>query len=61
VRTNQKQAKAMKTVWKSVSIEDLIKALQKAQDTGAKTAQVNGTVMVPDNGNLILISTEKQS
>lgn len=51
----------MKPNWKSVSIEDLIKDLQKAQEKGAKTAQVNGTVMVPENGNLILISTERQS
>ena len=51
----------MKTTWKSVSIEDLIKALQKAQESGAKTVQVNGTIMIPHIGNFILISTEKQS
>lgn len=53
--------KAMKQDWKSISIDNLIKLLQAAQEKGGNTAQLKGTIMIPEIGNFILLSTEKQS
>jgi hypothetical protein len=44
---------------KTISIEELIKILQDEQQKGAQTVEYKGTV-ISDNGNSILLTTEKQ-
>jgi hypothetical protein len=43
-----------------VKIEDLIKLLEEQVSKGVTKVQLNGTLMSEDDGNLIILSTEKQ-
>lgn len=45
---------------KEVNLSDLIKWLQESEKKGGKTAKIKGTIMVPETGNEIIISTERQ-
>ncbi len=44
---------------KSISIDDLIQMLQDEKEQGAKTASIQGTLLT-DNGNTVILTTEKQ-
>jgi len=43
-----------------ISIELLIQLLKKEQQGGGTTIQFNGTLLCPENGNSIILSSEKQ-
>ena len=43
-----------------VKIEDLIKVLEEQVSKGVTKVQLNGTLMSEEDGNLIILSTEKQ-
>jgi hypothetical protein len=45
---------------KEISLDQLIKSLQEARAKGGKTVKYKGTILVPETGNEIIISTEKQ-
>ena len=45
---------------KTLTIVELIKLLENEIKDGASIVQIGGTIIIPDNGNKILITTEKQ-
>ncbi len=45
---------------KQIAINDLINLLMEAKARGAKTVVVKGTILAPDAGNLIVITSEPQ-
>ncbi len=45
---------------KTIKIEELIELLQYQLSKGGKTVQYQGTLLVPERGNTIIITTEKQ-
>ena len=45
---------------KTLTIVELIKLLDNEIKEGASIVQVDGTILIPDNGNKIVITTEKQ-
>jgi hypothetical protein len=45
---------------KTLTIVELIKLLENEIKDGASIVQISGTILIPDNGNKILITTEKQ-
>ena len=45
---------------KTFTIDELIKILEDEIKDGASIVQVDGTILIPDNGNKIIVSTEKQ-
>jgi hypothetical protein len=45
---------------KEISIKKLIKYLKEEKKNGGKTIQFKGTLLCPENGNSIVITTEKQ-
>lgn len=44
----------------TMTIAELIEMLQRERDTGASIVQIEGTILISDNGNKILVTTEKQ-
>lgn len=45
---------------KTLTIVELIKLLENEIKEGASIVQLDGTILIPDNGNKIVITTEKQ-
>lgn len=45
---------------KTLTILKLIKLLEDEMKSGADIVQIDGTIIIPDNGNKILITTEEQ-
>ena len=45
---------------KTLTIVELIKLLDNEIKEGASIVQLDGTILIPDNGNKIVITTEKQ-
>lgn len=45
---------------KELQIWELIELLKEEMNKGASIVQVKGTILIPENGNSILITTEKQ-
>ena len=45
---------------KEVNIIDLIGVLQGLREKGIETVQIEGTLMSKEDGNTIIVSTEKQ-
>ncbi len=45
---------------KEISLDQLIKSLQDARARGGKTVRYKGTIMVPETGNEIILTTERQ-
>jgi hypothetical protein len=45
---------------KTLTIVELIELLENEIKTGASIVQVDGTILIPDNGNKILVTTQKQ-
>jgi hypothetical protein len=45
---------------RKIPVNDLINLLMEAKAKGAKTVEIRGTIIAPEAGNLIVISTEKQ-
>ena len=45
---------------KTLTIVELIKLLENEIKNGASIVQVDGTILIPDNGNKILVTTQKQ-
>jgi hypothetical protein len=45
---------------KTISIDELILLLETEKQNGGKTIEYSGTLLVPENGNKILVTTEKQ-
>ena len=45
---------------KTLTIVALIELLENEIRNGASIVQVDGTILIPDNGNKIVITTEKQ-
>ena len=45
---------------KTLTIVELIKLLENEIKEGASIVQFDGTILIPDNGNKIVITTEKQ-
>jgi hypothetical protein len=43
-----------------VKLDELIKMLEKEKQLGAKFIMFEGTMFTPENGNKIIITTEKQ-
>lgn len=44
----------------ALSIDELISKLQAEKELGGKTVRCTGTLLIPELGNKVLISTEKQ-
>lgn len=49
-----------KRIMKTLTITELILLLKSEAMKGGKTVQINGTILCPENGNSIIISTQKQ-
>jgi hypothetical protein len=45
---------------KTLTIVELIELLENERKNGASIIQLEGTILIPDNGNKILITTQKQ-
>jgi hypothetical protein len=45
---------------KTILIDELILLLETEKQKGGKTIEYSGTLLVPENGNKILVTTEKQ-
>lgn len=45
---------------KTLTIVELIELLADELRSGATTVKVDGTIFIPDNGNKILVTTQKQ-
>jgi hypothetical protein len=45
---------------KTILIDELILLLETEKQSGGKTIEYSGTLLVPENGNKILVTTEKQ-
>ena len=45
---------------KTLTIIELIELLENERKNGASIVQMEGTILIPDNGNKILITTQKQ-
>jgi len=45
---------------KTFTIVELIELLENEIKKGASIVQVDGTILIPDNGNKILVTTQKQ-
>lgn len=45
---------------KEISLDQLIKSLQNTKDRGGKTVKYDGTLLVPETGNEIILTTKKQ-
>jgi|LakMenEpi03Aug12_release.lakeMendotaPanAssembly.Ray.scaffolds.fasta_scaffold1172111_2 hypothetical protein len=45
---------------KTILIDELILLLETEKQNGGKTIEYSGTLLVPENGNKILVTTEKQ-
>jgi len=45
---------------KQVNIDDLIKVLEEQVQKGVTIVSIKGTLSSPQDGNLIILSTEKQ-
>lgn len=45
---------------KTLTIVELIELLENERNNGASIVQVEGTILIPDNGNKIIITTQKQ-
>jgi hypothetical protein len=45
---------------KLITIDEMISLLKIEKEKGGKTIEYSGTLLVPENGNSILITTEKQ-
>jgi len=45
---------------KTLTIVELIELLENERKNGASIVQVEGTILIPDNGNKIIITTQKQ-
>ena len=45
---------------KVLPIDELINRLQEAKSRGGKTVEFNGTILVPENGNTVILTTEPQ-
>ncbi len=45
---------------KTLTIVELIELLENEIKGGASIIQVDGTILIPDNGNKILVTTQKQ-
>jgi hypothetical protein len=46
--------------WETLPIKILIARLQEQMKKGGKNVKISGTVLVPETGNSIIVSTEKQ-
>jgi hypothetical protein len=46
--------------WETLPIKILITRLQEQMKKGGKNVKISGTVLVPETGNSIIVSTEKQ-
>jgi len=47
-------------VYKEMLIEDLIKILNEEAKKGSKKIQLEGTLMIQESGNMVILSTEDQ-
>lgn len=45
---------------KTLTIVELIELLENEIKSGASIVQVDGTIFIPDNGNKIIVTTQKQ-
>lgn len=45
---------------KEVNIDELIKVLEEQVQKGVTTVQIKGTLMSEQDGNLIILTTDKQ-
>jgi hypothetical protein len=45
---------------KTLTIVELIKLLENEITNGAWKIQLDGTILIPDNGNKIIVTTQKQ-
>jgi hypothetical protein len=45
---------------KTILIDELILLLETEKQNGGKTIEYSGTLLVTENGNKILVTTEKQ-
>jgi len=45
---------------KTLTIVELIKLLENEITNGASIVQLDGTILIPDNGNKIIVTTQKQ-
>lgn len=45
---------------KTLTIVELIELLENERKNGASIVQVEGTILIPDNGNKIIITTQEQ-
>jgi hypothetical protein len=45
---------------KTILIDELILLLETEKQNGGKTIEYSGTLLVPENGNKILVTNEKQ-
>jgi hypothetical protein len=45
---------------KTILIDELILLLETEKQNGGKTIEYSGTLLIPENGNKILVTTEKQ-
>jgi len=45
---------------KIITIDEMISLLETEKQNGGETIEYSGTLLVPENGNKILITTEKQ-
>lgn len=45
---------------KKVEIKDLIEFLKYELNRGASYVEFEGTILIPENGNKVLLTTEKQ-
>jgi hypothetical protein len=45
---------------KTLTIIELIELLENERKNGASIVQMDGTILIPDNGNKILVTTQKQ-
>ena len=43
-----------------ITLDELIKRLEEEKRRGGKNVSINGTLIVPENGNSVVITNEKQ-
>ena len=42
------------------TLDELIKMLEEEKESGAEFVMFQGTILTPENGNKIIVTTEKQ-
>lgn len=47
--------------WKKTTIDDLIQRLQKEKKKGGITVAINGTLLVKETGNSVVITNQNQN